>query len=162
MKNFLKNLFEIKSEKKSYLANCGHNSLIEDNVSAFGETTKTKVPLIDGKIEYCHQCLSKMAIQCAWCGKPIFIGDPITLYTPSEEFEIPKHAVVYSEEPLQLVGCRRSDCADTGADYCGVWYPPGKVQRIASAIEIAMANPDHAVIGNIHDGFELKKIREED
>lgn len=29
-----------------------------------------------------------------------------------------------------------------------------------TAIEIA--NPDHAVMGNIHDGFELKKIREED
>jgi hypothetical protein len=49
-----------------------------------------------------------MTITCPWCGKPILIGDYVTLYTPSDpNFKIPEGAVVYSENPLQLVGCQR-------------------------------------------------------
>jgi hypothetical protein len=88
------------------------------------------------KIPYCLDCVEKMTIICPWCRRPIFIGDYITLYKPLDpNFKIPEGAVVYSTNPLQLVGCQRSDCAETGADYCGIWEVPGKVKRIPSAIE---------------------------
>ena len=77
-----------------------------------------------------------MAIQCAWCGGAIFIGNPITLYSPgprlgffssSEETEAqrsrertdyvpPEGAVLFREDPPVYVGCMRMNCADTGAD----------------------------------------------
>jgi hypothetical protein len=80
-----------------------------------------------------------MTITCPWCGKPILIGDYVTLYTPSDpNFKIPEGAVVYSENPLQLVGCQRPTCVETGADYCGIWDVPGVVKRSPSAIERIM------------------------
>lgn len=104
-----------------------------------------------------------MAIRCAWCGKPIFVGDFITLYSPSEEFEIPDWAVIYHQEPLQLIGCQRTDCADSGSDYCGCWIPPGKVQRQKSGIEMAIENHGNAILGSNENGkikLEVIKHRE--
>jgi hypothetical protein len=126
---------------KKYLARCGHKTKKKDKVTAFGETITTEVPLVDGKIEYCHKCLEKMAIRCAWCGKPIFIGDPVTLYSLTNGTkEMPKHAVCHDKKLNQYVGCLRCDCADTGADRAGFWVPPGVVERIPTPYEILMAD----------------------
>ena len=46
--------------------------------------------------------------------------------------------MVYNENPLQLVGCLRWECASTGADRMGFWVPPGIVHRVPSAIEMCM------------------------
>ncbi|MFZ2072640.1 MAG: hypothetical protein WAV10_03100 [Minisyncoccia bacterium] len=164
--------FEImgKSKKnkkgKTYLAKCGHETKEIDIVSAFGEKTETKVPIKNGEIEYCHKCLDKMAIRCAWCGRPIFVGDPITLYSPTDKnFKIPEYAVVYNKDPLQLVGCPRMDCAESGCDYAGRWVPPSTVYRHPSVIEMTIANPGCAVIGNNLNGkteFEIIKIKPEE
>lgn len=126
----------IEKEKMTFMAKCGHETKLEDKVSAFGETiTITMNFKADNSLDYCHKCLGKMAARCAWCGKPIFIGGPITLYTPKETFKIPEYAVKFSENPTQLVGCPRTSCAETGADYAGFWIPPGKVKRFPSMIE---------------------------
>ncbi len=118
--------------KKKVLAKCCNVQIpIKDKISAFGKEITTEVPVKDGKTLYCHKCLGKMVIKCAWCGGVIFIGDPITLYSPvKKDFEIPEHAVIYKEKPLQLIGCLRWDCAETGADRMGFWLPPGKVERV--------------------------------
>ena len=133
-------------------AKCGHKTRLKDTVSAFGEKIKTQIKPKKGcGIDYCHKCLEKMAIQCAWCGKPIFIGDPVTLYSPkdSDKSKIPSYATlfnVFNYESLQLVGCGRSTCADTGADYAGIWIPGengiGKVYRrpIMFAMSLASMN----------------------
>ena len=87
-----------------------------------------------------------MAIRCAWCGGVIFVGDVITLYSPvkKDDFKIPEHAVVYDEEEMQLVGCGRITCADTGADYAGFWIPgqdgKGIVKRTPTMIEQSIAD----------------------
>ena len=109
---------------------------------------KNKVP------DYCLDCIGKMAIRCAWCGKPILIGDPVTLYTPEEGAEIPKYAVRYSGDPRCLVGCLRFDCADTGADRSGFWVPPGLVKKVPSVIEMLMASQGPSkvlIINNLRD-----------
>lgn len=92
----------------------------------------------NGHPDYCLECIGKMSIRCAWCGEPITIGDPITLYHPKKEFEVPDYAVKYGESDKQsLVGCLRWDCADTLA-LCGQWMPPGVVRRAPSLFEIAL------------------------
>ncbi|NTW30199.1 MAG: hypothetical protein HGA33_02895 [Candidatus Moranbacteria bacterium] len=95
-----------------------------------------------------------MAIRCAWCGKPIFIGDPVTLYSPNEGFEIPEYAVRYSEDPLRLVGCLRWDCADSGIDRSGFWMPPGEVMRVMSPIEQVLATGTAAIVSDVNDMSE--------
>lgn len=119
---------------------CGHKTFVKGSVTAFGQTTRTVMPLKDGRPEYCLDCITDMAVQCAWCTLPIFIGDAVTLYSPREiEYEVPSFAVVYSEVPPRLVGCLRWDCAQTGADRAGVWLPnsigKGHVKRMPTVFE---------------------------
>lgn len=141
--------------KKKIIANCGHETKEKDAVTAFGESTITKIPIKDGKTEYCHRCLEKMAIKCAWCGGVIFIGAPITLYSPAkEDFKIPEHAVVYSKDPLKLVGCLRWKCADSGVDRVGFWLPPGTVMRVPSPLEVAMQSGGTVVVSDLGDPKE--------
>lgn len=105
-----------------------------------------KSPSADSSVDYCLDCIGKMAIRCAWCKEPIFIGDIITLYSPKkkDEFVLPENAVIYDKERMTVVGCCRTTCADTGADYAGSWLPDengkGKVHRRPTMIEQSMAN----------------------
>jgi hypothetical protein len=119
-----------KKEPKVKAVKCGHMTRRKGKVRAFGYKMITTIRM--DVVEYCHDCLGEMACQCAWCGKPIFIGDPLTIMIPAaneEKMVLPKAAVIYSSDPLQLVGCMRHGCcADTAADCMGIWMPPGVVQ----------------------------------
>lgn len=139
---------------------CGHQTPCQGHVHAHGGSTFTKMPITGKKtVDYCLDCLGKMAIRCAWCDRPIFIGDPVTLYTPTEGFTVPEHAVVYQTDPLQLVGCLDWDCAFTGADRAGFWYPDpenkgvGHVHRVPTAYELLMqGDGNHAlIVGDVSD-----------
>ena len=146
----VKYLFALVFSRK-LVAKCGHNTRIKDKVSAFGDYVLTELPVNDdGSVDYCHKCIEKMAIQCAWCGKPIFIGARITLYSPTAKYQVPEYAVTYNHDPsfrLVLVGCVRSTCTDFGSfDASGVWAPPGEVQRIPRAEELLLASGAKAAI----------------
>ena len=110
---------------------CGHRTKRTGNITAFGQTIMVSMPKNkQGSVDHCLECIGKMAIRCAWCENPIFISEPITLYSPgpsagffsSEEpsdiqkarehndFAIPDYAVAYREDPLTLVGCFGWNC----------------------------------------------------
>lgn len=145
---------------------CGHPTDLKGKVSAFGGDIITHIRKTEGgTTPYCLECLGRMAVRCGWCGEPIFIGDPITLYSPRavERFnekwkenlpfklvddeatglKLPETAIVY--QPTEgrshptIVGCGRVSCADTGADYAGTWLPgpmgKGYAQRTKTAYE---------------------------
>lgn len=138
--------------QKKVIAQCGHPTKLMDRVNAFGETgIITITPGKNGKVEYCHRCLEKMTIRCAWCGNPIFIGNPVTLYTPAENYKIPEHAVICGSNPIRLVGCLGWNCADSGVDRAGFWIPPGKVHRVASPLEIALSSGKGVIVSNLGD-----------
>jgi hypothetical protein len=144
----LKKIFKVK-----HMAKCGHLTKLKDHIHAFGESVELEITN-SNDIGYCHKCLEKMTILCAWCKKPIFIGNVITLYSSTnKDFKIPKHAVVHNKKHNSLVGCGRTTCADTGMDYVGTWMPPGKVQKRYSVYDALFDNPDaKAVIRNNPDG----------
>ncbi|MEX0672734.1 MAG: hypothetical protein WDZ82_01285 [Candidatus Paceibacterota bacterium] len=114
--------------------------------------------------QYCAKCLAAACIKCAWCGKSIFPAEPITLYTPTKSFEIPEYAVVYNQDPVQLVGCLRWDCGDSGIDRAGFWIPPGVVDRVLSPTEellhrMQSGESDPIVIANdLSDPNEAKRL----
>jgi hypothetical protein len=128
--------------RKILATQCGHKTKIKDWVHAFGEKSQIKVPVNDNKTLYCHACLEKMTIQCAWCGKPIFIANPVTLYSPRDKnHKMPEHAVQFNKEHNSYVGCLRWDCEPMAAcDRAGFWYPPGVVERVPSPIEMCLQN----------------------
>ena len=144
-------LFRYRAEK------CGHHTKRTGEVRAFGKKTLMQMSLNkNSTVDYCLDCISKMTIQCAWCDLPILIGDSITLYTPISGFKVPDHAVIYKKKLLQLVGCLRRNCADTGADQAGFWMPGengrGQVVRVPTAFELLLSALGSAlIVGNVHD-----------
>lgn len=133
---------------------CGHETRRQGKLSAFGENCYLKMPVNDsGTVDYCLDCLAKMTIRCAWCGRPIFIGDPVTLYTPVDpEYQPPaKEYAIYSEDPLRLVGCLRIDCGESGIDRSGFWYPPGQVYRVLSPTELCIQENNVVIAEDVSD-----------
>lgn len=103
---------------------CGHKTAQNGKIEAFGVETDMKMPRnSQGRLDYCLDCITQMTVKCAWCGDVIFIGTPITLYGPSYPWVFPDGTVFHSDNPLRVVGCPSSSCADTGADYVGMWLP---------------------------------------
>lgn len=145
---------------KDYDCKCGHKAKkrtfikFEDGVEGL---------FILNGLEYCPQCFKAAAIKCAWCGKIIVPGDPVTLYTPTgQDWKLPKGARIYKEKPrLQVVGCLRWDCADTGADRSGFWVMPGRVERVASPMEMAMASNDVVIVSDLSDMNKAIPIHDE-
>lgn len=119
---------------------CKHNTRMAGKVRAFGESRVIEVPVhMNGDRDYCLDCLSRMTILCAWCRKPIFIGDPIMLNAPDPEGEfLPPEAVVHNG---QFVGCIRCclRCAESGEGPDGFWMPgadgKGKVEEVKTLAE---------------------------
>lgn len=139
----------LRPEKpKEIVCGCGHTSKLEKEISVKGQKVKLRIKYKPNKkFPYCLDCIEKMTIICPWCKRPIFIGDYVTLYTPMDpNYKIPKGTVVYSKNPLRLVGCQRQNCVDSGADYCGTWEAPGFVKRFPSAIERAAMTRETAIV----------------
>ena len=116
---------------------CGHKTEREGDVSAYGEKRHIKIRghWLLHRVDFCLECYEKNAIKCPWCGGAIFPGELVTLYSPTDpNFIVPEGAVVYRKDPLQLVGCQSIRCAESGADYCGIWAGD-HVERFESALE---------------------------
>lgn len=122
------------------IADCGHKTKRKGLITAHGESTIACLPINKGKTPYCLRCIEEMAIKCAWCGKVIFVGDPVTLYVLLDKNSTPaEHAIIYKDNPLRLVGCLRQECVRTGFGVrAGIWSAPGRVQRILTPYEIYM------------------------
>lgn len=147
---------------RSYLCKCGHTCKRKTSLTIDGIHGVFKIPKKDP--EYCPECWQEAAIKCAWCDEIILPGESVTLYTPKENFEIPEHAVFYKSEPrVQLVGCLRWACARSGVDRAGFWVMPGKVQRVATPLEILEANPvlNALIINDFSDPNQAIPIHEE-
>lgn len=140
--------------KKKYKASqCGHKTKRAGKLKKFDEETfLLQMPLNDdGKPDYCIDCISDMTIKCAWCGKPIFVGDQVTLYSPADpDHEMPDYAIEHKggTKSKQYVGCLRWECAETGADICGIWVPPGEVKRFMSPMEKAMMTGEPVIVSD--------------
>lgn len=136
---------------------CGHKTKLIRKIEVFGEQCVWEQSR--KKLEYCCECFAGMTIRCAWCGKPILIGDSVTLYFPKPEFVIPEYAVRYKEK--QVVGCLRWDCGDSGIDRAGFWVLPGKVERVFSPTEEVMLGvSNRRVFNDISDFSQAIKVPE--
>lgn len=130
--------------KTKYTARiCGHETTAKGDVTAFDQTITTEMPVTDGGVDYCLGCIGTMAIRCAICGKPIFIGDPVKLFAYQYTTKQPPDYAVMVDERW-IVGCLRSTCCSTIAERAGFWIPDtitnkGHVERARSPFTEAMA-----------------------
>ncbi len=132
----------------------------EGRVHAFDEWTDTTMPKNEqGGYDFCLQCLGQMAIRCGWCDRPIFIGDPITLYFSRDPYLwVAPTVAIFRFEHMERVGCGRTDCAESGVDYVGVWVPTGVqregrwlggVKRRVSILDVVMANNQSIIVSDL-------------
>lgn len=136
---------------------------MEGAISALDETIHLRLPK-EKPPEYCLDCLENMTIRCAWCELPIFIGNPVTLYVSPEDIglKLPPGAVVYKENPRQVVGCLRMACAQSGADRSGFWVPgaDGKavVLRVMSPLEETLSGRKAVIVQDLADIGEARRL----
>jgi hypothetical protein len=138
-------LFFVKSyfdDKKIYAYCCGHMTNAEDFLEYEGERAVLELKIDEsGETFYCHKCLQEMTIKCAWCGKPIFVGAPVTLYkaAENEEKNLPVYAVLFNKEENTYLGCWRKDCCEKKEDIVGQWHPDNKVYMKDTLKEVFIA-----------------------
>ncbi|HWH07234.1 MAG TPA: hypothetical protein VNU47_01770 [Candidatus Paceibacterota bacterium] len=176
MRSLLSGLFKKKGQglpittmfsKQSVARFCCHAvASAEGRVEAFDDHTVTTMPRNEqGGYDFCHACLGKMAIRCGWCERAIFIGDPVTLYMPSHPYVWFSPDVTFmSFDNQTVVGCGRTDCAHTGADYAGFWVPAGVkregrwiagVKPMISIYQTVLATNGAVVANDVSDMSEM-------
>jgi len=133
---------------------------------AFGERFRVTINVNkEGELEYTHAELSKMAVACVACGKPIWPYDPVGFLIPEEGHQIPEGAYYYESAEAYL-GCFRWECEHPFRN--GFWMPLQEnplqcgVMPVASEIDMMMANggEDPVIISNTHDIGEAAKQTE--
>lgn len=134
MNTFLQILFDLLNcLSRSYKANvCGHMTRLAGWAVSMDERYPLTIPLTkNGNPDYCLCCIGSMAINCPWCGRPICIGDAVTLY-PSKPGKQPNFRNLRFELPdyRLRVGCARIGCLRRSGDIAGYWHTPGQVERI--------------------------------
>ncbi len=115
---------------------CEHPATQYATISAFGDVAITRLPTAeDGIPIYCGDCITKMSCQCARCGRSIFVGDPVCIFS-SVGGDIYAAAEIFSTHPKRYVGCMRPDCAPLKGSRSGVWSigtdgQQGRVSRVS-------------------------------
>ena len=142
--------------QRSLQAGCGHVGYRLALVRFDGHTGLIQCPVKHGQTPYCPRCLERMTIRCAWCGQPIFVGDPVTLYTNIPEREMPDYAVPFSLEPRRYIGCLNWGCGNSH-DHQGFWMPPGKVLSVRSPLEVANDRRGMAIPKGVKDLVDLNQ-----
>ena len=105
---------------KVHLARCGHRTKPRGTIAAFGESHRTTLKFEAGHIDYCHGCISRMAIKCPNCRGPIFIGASV-----AECFNAGLASRMSDTSRMTdaggLIVCRRSSCDWLNAGRIGIW-----------------------------------------
>lgn len=122
--------------RKKIYAGCGHETYCKDWVEAYNEKRLVDLIMDRCSIMYCHQCLSKMAIRCAWCGRVIWLDDRVRLRLNFDNIKMPDYARVvpysFGNRP-EYIGCALLDCnglrknRPEESEPVGFWKPPGEV-----------------------------------
>lgn len=104
---------------------CGHSTKMRGRVVGFdGDSFLAELPVVDDTTTYCHDCLGKMTIRCAWCSRSIFVGKPITLSVQPLAAQMPAYARYLNlDEGRAYIGC--AACAKPEDNRTGFWTQPG-------------------------------------
>jgi hypothetical protein len=116
---------------------CEHETKVKGLITTpFGAVTVYRMP---PQPDYCLRCLGQMSVQCACCGKPVWIGDKVTLYQPDRASKLPKYVYRLHKDSNYFVACTRSECAKTRKSVSGRWLPPGEVKCDSSPTETVLS-----------------------
>ena len=151
-----------KRPVSTYVAKCGHETLLNGDVTVFECTENISISVNeDGSVSFCLECLRKMTIQCAKCGWPIFIGNHVRFYEPKVGGHVERLAVIHNHNPLQLIACFREECAGPDAVLAGRWEPgdngKGRVGWIPIVQETVLS-PDDSFSAPADDPMDLRLV----
>lgn len=161
---------------RSIKADCGHKARSKGTILVYGQEKKFHLPWRDKSVEFCLECQAKMMTRCAWCGRGIMVGDPITMYEPLNimyQAPVGSRAYVFNQEKQELaevdpktnrnifsyVGCLGWNCASTGADRFGFWVAPGRPAKAMSPMEAMLLTGNTVIVsdlGDINEALQLE------
>lgn len=129
----LGNVWEALFDPKVKATVCGHLTRETDKLAAFGKVKEFRLPIKKGKTPYCHKCLSKMAIRCAYCGNPIHIGDMVIIGPAVDQGNMfDQYTAFYKGSKIYVVCTDRASCVEVaGIAEAGIWVAPGRIQLIS-------------------------------
>ncbi|OGZ72397.1 MAG: hypothetical protein A2908_03055 [Candidatus Staskawiczbacteria bacterium RIFCSPLOWO2_01_FULL_38_12b] len=110
---------------------CGHSAKFFARIEVDGQYYFG--PLKNKNPDYCHECLAGMSMRCVLCGKPILIGDSVTLFVAPEA---QGDSLMYQYQYKGcLIGCWQ--CVSTSVEIIGRWVTPGEfmLTKDANAVE---------------------------
>ncbi|PLX26856.1 hypothetical protein C0583_06200 [Candidatus Parcubacteria bacterium] len=89
---------------------CGHETYLIDKINAHGKSFAFEIPLNNGTTHFCHECLSLLAIECAWCDRQILFEDKTIVYQAMDICLVPKNIKLYFTDPVYIFGCNHEKC----------------------------------------------------
>lgn len=124
---------------RKVVAVCGHKTRPWTMLDSGEESRSLWIPTdVHGRPQCCHACLAKMTIRCVSCGRPIFVGDGVTLSLPlvgRPAGSLPLFAATpYRPEgdrpdpDGRYLGCVRPTCLAPGMSALGTWVIPGRLE----------------------------------
>lgn len=106
------------SSRKIPATKCGHMTLVSGSVTIFGKRVAFRLPVKDGKTDYCLDCVGRMTVYCHQCLRPVIVGDELAW--TKETADVPAvDGGVYN---------RYTCCRKCGSERAGVWVLPGRTQ----------------------------------
>lgn len=158
-------------------ADCGHEARSRGMIIAYGQKKTFHLLWHVKSVKFCLECEARMITRCAWCGRTIFLGSPITMYSPKDRnYQAPKgsRAYAFDEEKQELievdpltthknfsyVGCLGWNCAD-GMDRFGFWVEPGRPERFMSPLEAIIQTGQPVIVGDLGNMAEAAKLEYE-
>lgn len=100
---------------------CGHRTKIAFTGRIGDYNVNGGFP-VDWPINYCANCFLKLGIPCAFCGSPIILGSPITLYRLRPGCK-PAHQDALCFDGDVYIGCLNPGCAHSPLAIAGFWVP---------------------------------------
>lgn len=124
---------------RKVVAVCGHKTRPWTILDSGEESRSFSIPMdAHGQPKCCQACLAKITIRCLSCGHPIFVGDGVTLISPTKEPHSRRELSLFAatayrpdgERPDpegRYLGCVRPTCG-SGMPRLGTWVIPGRLE----------------------------------
>lgn len=115
---------QILFSRRKHTSLSGRSTKLCGYLRAFGQQKFIVLGLEeDGQPRYALDELEGMSIRCAFCTRPIFVEDQVTVFTRSEYGTLhPYDAVQQWISPEEWIGCSREECGNKGKIE-GYWGP---------------------------------------
>lgn len=113
---------------QKYPCRCGHISTQIVLLNVFDEVRTIELPLRDGKLDFCRDCLEAMVYQCPECRHAIWFDEPVFIGEIENNARAKTGKFFFDEDRNGYMFCYRHK--KHLIDYHGFYMVPGLVNHV--------------------------------